>query len=127
MKNVTRNKLLPLGFAQQKLLQLLYFQRELDLSTWPHITPKTILPYEKQFLNEDYNFFKQLNVATVGGYLFELESFGLVERNSQFKFRLTSAGSRLAYIFIGYTKQVCLNCTLTAKPLFWLYPKNKMQ
>ena len=47
-------------------------------------------------------------MATVGGYLFELESFGLVERNSQFKFRLTSAGSRLAYIFIGYTKQVCL-------------------
>jgi len=60
MKNVTGNKLLPLGFAQQKLLQLLYFQRELDLSSWPHITLKTILPYEKRFLNEDYNFLSSL-------------------------------------------------------------------
>jgi len=26
-----------------------------------------------------------------------------------------------------YLNHVGYNCTLTAKPLFWLYPKNKMQ
>ena len=48
--------------------------------------------------------------------------------------RLIDQGSRLAAVRLAQNHAVAeilnlneFNCTLTAKPLFWLYPKNKMQ
>ena len=92
-----------------KLLQLLRLQGQLDLSTWPYISAKTILPFEKWFLNEYHSLFQSLSVEQVQSYLRRLEILGLVKRNSRFKFCLTSDGSYWAYNLIEYTKQVELN------------------
>lgn len=100
--------LFPLSPIQEKLLQLLHFQGGLDLLRWPVITPKTMLPYEKWFLNKYRADFNSLKVATVERCLRELGSYGLVEENSRVNFRLTSSGSKLAYILAEYTKQVNL-------------------
>jgi len=100
--------LFPLSPTQEKLLQLLHFQGRLNLLRWPVIRPKTMLPYEKWFLNEYRAYFTSLGVTTAERCLRELGSYGLVEEDSRSNFRLTSNGSKLAYILAEYTKQVTL-------------------
>lgn len=100
--------LFPLNPTQEKLLQLLHFQGRLNLLRWPAISPKTMLPYEKWFLLKYRAYFDLLSVGTVERCLRELGTCGLVEEGSWSNYRLTSSGSKLAYILAEYTQQVTL-------------------
>jgi len=100
--------MLPLSCVEEKLLQLLFFQKELDLADWPITRPKTIVAYEKLFLKENYNYFKHLSVMTIKNCLYNLEKLRLVKKLSPLRFCATSDGLRLGYILAEYTKQIHL-------------------
>ena len=102
-------KIFPFNSLEAKLLQLLYFLKKIKISDWPSITYRGFLPYEKWFLNQYFDFFKNLNVTSVIKCLHRLKLMGLVKENPGHTFYLTSDGVLWAYNIIEYIKQIQLN------------------
>jgi SAM-dependent methyltransferase len=99
-----------LNSIETKILQLLYYQKQLNLSSWPPITPKTIAPYEKWLLRKYVGLFRNLSSEDLKFCIQNLEALGLLEEGTpRGFFRPTELGICFGYNLIEYVKQVELN------------------